>query len=74
MVGAYIMKAVEYVLKNDGTKTNKEVFWEAFFKICPMDKDAQDNFKKTCDHFYENEFDEAKHLLNEDTVFDPSIK
>ncbi len=65
MVGAYIMKAVEDVLKNDGTKTNKEVFWEAFFKLCPMDKDGQDNFKKTCDHFYENEFDEAKHLLNE---------
>ena len=64
-VGPYIMKAVEDVLKNDGTKTNKEAFWEAFFKLCPMYKDHQFDFKKICDHFYENEFDEAKYLLNE---------
>ena len=66
----FIYKACEAVFKNDGSKTNRELFWEAFFRLCKLDDDSKEAFIKACDHFYKNEFEEAKSLLSE---LDPDI-
>ncbi len=58
-----IMKAVYVVMGNDGTKTNMDLFWEAYFKLNPMDDDAKRVFMQACDEFYKTRFEEAVSLL-----------
>ena len=60
-----IMKAVFVVMGNDGTKTNMDLFWEAYFKIAPMDDDVKRAFMRACDKFYKTRFEEAKSLLSD---------
>lgn len=52
-----VWKGTAQMVKNNGSKTNEEVFWETFAKMMG-EKVYQD--KKIIDSFYENEFNELK--------------
>ena len=52
-----IMKATMDMIKNDGKRTNEEVFWSSFAKI---HGDKVYNDVDYFDEFYENEFDLAR--------------
>lgn len=52
-----IWAGTEAMVRNDGTMTNEERFWKVFTDI--MGEDAR-NLESVFDHFYRNEFEEAK--------------
>ena len=58
MAGTYAM------VKNDGSATNEEVFWNAFSSLCG--RDAKQDIA-IFDEFYRNEFQDVKHACG----FDP---
>ena len=54
-----IWKGTGAMVRNDGTKTNEEAFWEVFLKIFGEDKR---NDQPIFNDFYENEFNIAKNV------------
>lgn len=54
------------MIKNDGSKTNREVFWETFRALNAGKPDA----KPVCDDFYTHEFDKAREALK----YEPNCK
>ena len=53
------------MVKNDGSKTNEEVFWDTFVKICG--KRALDDIP-TFDDFYEKDFDKVAKVAEKNTL------
>lgn len=52
-----IMGSTEKMIKNDGSKSNQEVFMEDFMeKMKINDQKKSDQIKQRFDHFYQNEF------------------
>lgn len=66
-----IWKGSYAMVKNDGTRTNEEVFW-AFFAQNFGDKVYED--KPIFDSFYENEFDEVKRVCGFNEKVKSTIK
>ena len=54
-----VWKGTGAMVRNDGTKTNEEAFWEVFLKIFGEDKL---NDQPIFNDFYENEFNIAKNV------------
>ena len=52
-----IWASTKAMITNDGTRTNKEAFWESFRNIIG---DECDRVKPICDGFYKNEFHNVK--------------
>ena len=48
------------MVKNDGTRTNREAFWDDFSKT--LGEDVR-KMEPVCDEFYGNEFNKAKDIL-----------
>ena len=48
------------MVKNDGTRTNREAFWDDFANT--LGEDVR-NMEPICDEFYGNEFNKAKDIL-----------
>lgn len=53
---AAIWKGTYAMMKNDGSRVNREVFWDTFVKLTGLDESKVDPL---CLDFYENEFNEA---------------
>ncbi|MBE6592857.1 MAG: HAD family hydrolase [Ruminococcaceae bacterium] len=51
------MSATEYMIRNDGSKYNKEVFWENFFRLVGEERD---DLVDITDEFYLGKFKEVK--------------
>lgn len=54
-----VWKGTGAMIKNDGSRTNSEAFWETFRAAFPGKPDA----KALCDEFYTGEFDAVKQCL-----------
>lgn len=54
-----VWKGTGAMIKNDGSRTNSEAFWETFRAAFPDKPDA----KEFCDEFYTGEFDQVKQCL-----------
>ncbi len=54
-----VWKGTGAMIKNDGSRTNSEAFWETFRAAFPDKPDA----KAFCDEFYTGEFDQVKQCL-----------
>lgn len=52
-----VWTATGAMVKNDGTMTNEERFWEVF---CSLTGEATRELEPVFDHFYRNEFNDAK--------------
>ena len=59
------------MVKNDGTKTNCEVFWNAFSKLTGLEYGA---FKEKSDSFYTNEFNNARVCTGENPLAPVAVK
>ncbi len=59
-----IMAGTAAMVKNDGSTTNEEVFWNTFSPLCG--RDAKEDIA-VFDDFYRNEFQEVRHACG----FDP---
>ena len=53
----YTMAATEYMIRNDGSRYNKEAFWENFFKFIGADRKE---LIEITDEFYLGKFKEVK--------------
>ena len=62
-----VWKGTYAMMKNDGSRTNRDAFWETFGQIIECDTDELD---KRCISFYSNEFREAKRF----TIDNPLAK
>ena len=54
-----VWKGTGAMIKNDGSRTNSEAFWETFRAAFPDKPDAN----AACDEFYTGEFDQVKQCL-----------
>lgn len=52
-----VLQGIKAMVQNDGTKTNKQAFWQQFAKSFPDYEKDLPNF----DDFYENHFDKVQH-------------
>ena len=59
------------MMKNDGSRTNEEIFWEAFVKICGESVLAN---KPLFDSFYANGFDSIRAVTNPNAHINDVIK
>lgn len=55
----YVWKGTEAMVRNDGSRTNSEAFWEVFRAAFPDKPDA----REWCDEFYTKEFDAVRACL-----------
>jgi hypothetical protein len=55
----HIMAATSAMVKNDGSRTNEEVFWDTFSALCG--RDAKQDMP-IFEDFYRNEFQEVRHV------------
>jgi len=62
---AAIWKGTGAMYKNDGTRANREVFWETFEKIMNVPGSKVDPY---CLDFYENEFVDAKRFTKDNPL------
>jgi len=60
-----IWKGTYAMMKNDGTKTNRDVFWEVFGQIMNYDEEMIQKIDSRCLGFYGNEFKKAKRFCME---------
>ena len=51
-----VNKATENMIKNNGNKTNQEVFTEKFFELISLEKTSKEEIWNRFDSFYENVF------------------
>lgn len=58
-------KGVAAMTKNDGSKTNEDVFWDCFESITGLKKEVVGD---TCESFYMNEFHAAKAATKENPL------
>lgn len=63
-----IWKGTYAMMKNDGARTNREVFWDAFGKIMNFDEDKVSAIDQKCLAFYGNEFKSAKRFCMENPL------
>lgn len=62
-----LMKATEVMIKNDGKKTNQEVFMESFFALIEVEKEEQRReIRERFDYFYKEKFPLLQNDLNID--------
>jgi len=66
-----IWNGTKLMMKNDGSKTNEEVFW-SYFKECYGDESIKD--KEYIDSFYTNEFKETKNVCEDNPYVKDIIK
>lgn len=70
-----LIKAVwfsfEQMVKNDGSKSNEDVFYENFTKILPMDRDVA---SKVANEFYAGDFNQAQVTTKLNPLSDQVIK
>ena len=58
-----VFKGVGAMVRNDGTKTNEEVFWN---KFCELLGDDIVKYKDVFEDYYRNEFQEVRHVCGFD--------
>lgn len=63
-----IWKGTYAMMKNDGAKTNRDVFWDTFAKILDYDEDMVNAIDAKCLAFYGNEFKNAKRFCMENPL------
>lgn len=60
-----VWEGVKDMYSNDGTETNKEMFWRAFERFTGK---SRDGFLESSDAFYDNEFHLAKQFTGENPL------
>ena len=56
------------MVKNDGTQTNTEIFWENFSSYTAISGDELEGIRNTCDSFYTTEFHRARVTCRENPL------
>ena len=59
------------MVKNDGTRSNCDVFWDSFSKLTGLE---HTEFKKKSDAFYSNEFNNVKECTGENPLAAEAVK
>lgn len=62
------------MMKNDGTRTNREVFWEYFGQKFGFDKEQVEAIDKVCLSFYSEEFKAAKRFCMENPLAKKAVE
>lgn len=68
---ANIWTSVSAMVKNDGTKTNEEVFWEKFEELTGVSYEVAG---ATCNEFYGKEFHEAKAFTSDNPLAKEAVR
>lgn len=69
--GDLMWAGVAAMVKNDGSKTNEDAFWEAFEPMTGLKKDAVNG---DCLEFYGNEFHQAKAFTQENPLAAEAVR
>lgn len=62
------------MMKNDGSATNREVFWNYFGQKFGYSQEQVDEIDKKCLNFYNNEFKEAKRFCMENPLAKKAVE
>lgn len=68
---AAIWKSVGAMVMNDGSCSNRDIFWKCFEKLLPGNISE---VEKVCDSFYANEFNEAKKFTDDNPLAKEAVK
>ena len=66
-----VWEGVKDMYANDGSETNKELFWRAFERFT---KKSREGFLESSDAFYDNEFYAAKEFTAENTLAKKAVE
>ena len=63
-----ILSGVKAMVKNDGTKTNRERFWESLAENMGLTSEQVVKIEAACDSFYKNEFNVLKSIVRPNDI------